>query len=216
MTTKALSKELRRSLERHTLQYSRNIRSAEEWLKGRGISLAVADSYGLGVVDSPPPGYDGLYGRLSIPYLTDAGPVNMTFRCMKDHGGEKCKAFGHEKYYTWKGLETNLYGVQCVDWADDWIVLCEGELDALTWQMAGVPALGFSGVKKWRNHWKLNFEDFSTIYVASDADKAGDEMWKSVSDRIPFSKRLRYPDGEDANSTFVKYGPEVLRDMIKA
>lgn len=205
-----LSAEQRRYLERAVLQYTESLDEAADWLGARGIDLDHARSSGLGVVTDPLPGHEHLDGRLAIPYLTDAGPVNMSFRCIRC---EKCK--GHGKYMQSKGLKTNLYGVQSIRHADDWMVVCEGELDALIWQQIGVPAIGISGAEKWMPHWSSVLEDFSRVYVAEDGDEAGRHLWDRISSEISNAIRMRMPDGHDTNSAFLEWGAEYLIGRIK-
>ena len=213
MTSKVLSKEQRRFLEKATLLYAKNLDAAAVWLAGRGIDLEHARSRGLGVVTDPLPGHEKLRGRLSIPYLTDAGPVNINFRCMRDHN---CKEVpDHGKYDKRKGSPNNLYGVQSVAWAEDWIVLCEGEIDALTWHQAGVPALGIPGANNWKEHWNNILEDFSRWYVATDGEDSGDGLWKRASFELDNAIKIEYPPGEDTNSMFVKHGKDYLLSRIK-
>lgn len=201
-----LSKEQREFLERATLRYSESLGVAAEWLAARGIELDHAASSALGVVVDPLPGHEHLAGRLAIPYLTDAGPVNMTFRTMVDRG---------PKYLLQPGLKANLYGVQTMRFAEDWIVVTEGELDALIWHQIGVPAIGISGAEKWVPHWTNVLEDFSRVYVAEDGDDAGEKLWNRISSECSTAVRMRMPDGEDSNSMFLKKGKDYLLGRIR-
>lgn len=212
-----LSKEQRKYLERAWETYAPHLGEAEAWLAGRGISLEHAASAGLGVVRDPLPGHESARGYLAIPYLTDAGPINFNFRCIQDHD---CKVTpDHSKYWRRKGSGVNLYGVQSVAWAEDWIVVTEGELDALVWQMIGVPAIGIPGAENWKPHWANVLEDFSRVYLAEDGDKAGKDLWMAMSDHIDQSNtmvvRMRMPDGEDSGSMYLKNGKDYLLGRIK-
>lgn len=212
----ALSKEQRRLLETATLQYARHLDVAEEWLAGRGLDLEFARSEGLGVVTEPLDGHGHLRGRLAIPYLTDYGPVNITFRCMQNH---ICKEIpDHSKYAFLSGFKTNMYGVQSIDQAEDWIVMTEGEIDRLTWVQLGVPALGISGAKKWQDHWPLILEDFSTVYFVQDGDADGKLLYEKVSYKVDQAKtqviRIKMPDGEDTNSMYLKRGKGYLMERL--
>lgn len=175
--------------------------------------MEFARSNALGVVIDPLPGHEHLNGRLSIPYLTDAGPVNMTFRCLKDHN---CKEVpDHSKYTFKRNSGTNLYGAQTAAWADEWILVVEGEIDALTWHQIGVPAFGISGATKWQDHWVNVFEDFSRVYVVREGDAAGEKFWDKVSSRVDHSIMVKLPDGEDSNSMYAKHGRDALLSRIK-
>lgn len=212
-----LSREQRQYLERAWETYSRNLGDAEGWLAGRGLDLEFARSRGLGVVRDPLPGHEKMSGYLAIPYLTKAGPVNMQFRCIQDHN---CKEIvDHQKYRKRKGSPVNLYGVQSIHWAEDWIVVTEGEIDALTWQQIGVPALAVPGAENWKEHWANLLEDFSRVYLAEDGDNAGKDLWIAMSEHIDQGNtmviRMRMPDGEDSNSMYLKHGKDYLLGRIK-
>lgn len=206
-----LSNVQKRSLEKATLQYGTHLDEAEEYLKARAIGLEVARSVGLGVVRDPLPGHEGLEGRLAIPYLTDYGPVNMTFRCLRDHN---CKTSGCPKYLLWSGLEANIYSIQSLKYASDWIAVTEGELDALSMNIAGVPCVGISGAGKWKDHWNNVFEDFTRVYVIQEGDDAG-KKFADMLVREVSAIRVKLPAGEDSNSLLVKYGPEALKARIR-
>jgi DNA primase len=206
-----LSVTQRRSLERATMEYLRHLEEALDYLGRRGITEEVARSAGLGVVRNPIPGHEYLEGRLAIPYLTDDGPVNMNFRCIEAHD---CKAAKHAKYMMWAGLETNLYGVQAIRQADDWIAVSEGEIDSLTLKMCGIPAVGIGGATKWEEHWNNVFEDFTRIYVFQDGDEAG-KKFGDVLVREVGAIRIALPSGQDVNSVYMQYGPDQLTGMIR-
>lgn len=206
----ALSKEQRRFLERATLQYASHLDEAQGVLEARGLEMGLARSSALGVVRDPLPGHEHHTGKLVIPYLTDAGPVNLTFRCLRDHGHE-----GHGKYVREKGLPGNLYNVQAIAYAEEWIVVTEGELDALIMKQIGIPALAVPGVEHWKEHWPNVFEDFSRVYLFEDGDSAGEKLWNKMSYELSNVIRVKMPDGEDVNSMFVKSGAEYLINRIK-
>lgn len=208
-----LSKEQRKYLERATLQYASHLDDAAEWLEGRGLDLEFARSKGLGVVRDALPGHEHVSGYLAFPYLTDRGPVAMTFRCLQAHA---CKEVpGHSKMGKRKGTETRLYGVQSLEEATDWCVLTEGEIDALTWQQMGVPAVGVPGAEVWEEHWVNVFEDFSRVYLAEDGDNAGKDLWVNSSEHLTNMIRMKMPDGEDSNSMYLKAGKDYLLGRIK-
>lgn len=199
-------------LEKATLQYMENLHLAGDFLARRAISEEAAVTAALGVVEGDiPPAHFHLRGRLAIPYLTDAGPVNMNFRCMEDHD---CREHGHNKYMKMKGMETNLYGVQHYHNEGDFVCLTEGELDAITLNMVGLPAIGVPGAENWKPHWNRIFEDFETVYIFSDGDEAGQKFAEKVGQEVPTSVNIRMPDGHDVNSAFRELGSEFLLERI--
>lgn len=208
-----LSNEQRKLLERATLRYHDHLDEAADALAARGIDLEHARSNVLGVVRDPLPGHEGSEGRLAIPYITDAGPVNMSFRCLRPH---KCGEVGCPKYLMQEKVSTNLYGVQSVTWAKEWIAVTEGEIDCLTLTQIGIPAVGIPGAKKWEKHWANVFEDFSRVYLFEDGDDAGEELWEAVHHNLNVTTvRVTMEDGEDVNSTFLKRGADHLLSRIR-
>lgn len=208
----ALSSERKRFLEKYTLQYMEHVGEQAEYLAARGIDPELAKSAGLGVVTNPPPQHEMFEGSISIPYLTDFGPVNMRFRCMKDH---QCKEFGHGKYSMMKGWHGNLYSVQQIAEAEDWIAVTEGEFDALILQKVGIPAIGIPGSTMWKEHWPNVFEDFSLVYLFTDGDMAGDKMWERWSHEIGNCVRVKMPPKHDVSSYYTEYGKDALRAKVK-
>jgi len=208
-----LSVVQRKSLARALDTYRKHLDEGLEYLAGRGIDQAAALSAGLGVVRDPLPGHEYLVGRLAIPYLTPAGPVNYNFRCMQDHS---CKeVHPHQgKYMMWHGLPVTLYNVEALHVAGQSIAAAEGEIDALSSTLAGIPCVGISGATKWQDHWKNVFEDFSSVYAWQEGDDAG----KKFGDRMVAEVnaiRVVLPAREDVNSIWVASGTEALRARIR-
>lgn len=207
-----LSKEQRTFLESATLRYMDHLDEAEDWLAGRGLRMDHARSNGLGVVRNPNQLHAAYEGRLAIPYLTDAGPVTMAFRCIS-HAGP---CVGHKKILFPPKSGTYLYGVQSLQDADEWIAVTEGEIDRLTLTQIGIPAVGIAGAEKWEPHWSNVFEDFSKIIVFRDGDQPGKDMAKSIRYNVNTSViTVDTPDGEDVNSIYMKEGADWLLDWIK-
>ena len=86
-----------------TQKYSANIYQAEDYLRQRGISLEVARLARLGVVVEPEPGQEQFAGRLSIPYVTKTGVVDLRFRSLNPAV--------EPKYMGMTGAETKMYNV---------------------------------------------------------------------------------------------------------
>jgi twinkle protein len=100
------------------------------------------------------------------------------------HGGElvNCKYLklerkdGKKQVRQEKDAEPCLFGWQAIPDRARSVVICEGELDAMTWWQCGFPALsvwsGAGNVQWIENEWD-RLAQFDTIYVAFDADDAG-------------------------------------------
>ena len=210
-----LSEEQRNLLNEAMARYSEHLDEALPYLKGRGISEATARTRGLGIVRDPVVGHENRVGRLAIPYVTQSGVVNMTFRCIQDH---ECKFLNHGKYLELAGAGTNLYGVNDIVEKNSLdICITEGEIDAIVLsEEVGIPAVGISGKDKWLPWWKQIFSDFRRVYVFKDGDEAGDKLAEKVQKEMGMKAVIcRMPDGEDVNSAYLEYGADYLKGFIK-
>lgn len=211
MTFKPPSNAQRATLERAQKLYSRNVDAALPYLATRGLTRDHAVTAGLGVVTGELVDHESLKGRLSIPYITPEGVVNMAFRCMQNH---KCGASGCPKYIQSEGLGVNLYHVMTYQTAGDFICLAEGELDALTLNVCGIPAFGISGAGKWEKHWTSIMDDFEYVYVMVDGDEGGQKFLARVRKAVPHAVAIQMPDEEDVNSMYVKHGTLYLHERL--
>lgn len=205
--------EQRLSFAQAASQYQRDLAvhtDAQAYLESRGFTEQVAQQFRLGVVTSPLVGHERYRGRLAIPYLTPAGPVNFRFRCLEQHG---CSEAGHGKYLGLEGLETNLYNVGDLKKTGDGVAVCEGELDAITLSMSGIPAVAVPGASSWKKHYRLCLEDFTRVYAFGDADDAGKSLNKKLIESVR-AVPVRLPKGEDCNSLYLKEGPDGLKRLI--
>jgi DNA primase len=205
-----LTVEQRISLEFAAASYAKNIDQAAEYLSGRGFSEESAHEFRLGVVVEPVPGDDQFTGRLSIPYITRSGVVDIRYRCLQQHD---CKEVNCKKYLGHPGKPLRLFNVEGLFVAGDFIVLCEGELDTIAATQAGFPAVGVPGTGGWKPHFNRIFEDYQRVYLFADGDEAGKKFGAKLSAEVS-AIVVPMPDGEDVNSTYLKYGEEYLRSRI--
>lgn len=208
-----LTKEQRISLESQTARYQSNLYVAEGYLAGRGISEDTAVSARLGVVDEPIHGdTDAPYNRLSIPFLTRSGVVDIRYRCTREHN---CSESGCSKYLGRPGGSLRIYGVEHLVSAASAVSVTEGELDALTIVQLGYPAVGLPGAQSWKPHWRRLFEDFNRIFVFGDGDEAGRHFARSFASHFPQTAEIVYmEEGEDVNSIYMKEGDEYFNRIL--
>lgn len=194
-------------LGRATERYAENIYQAEAYLKQRGIPLEVARLARLGVVVEPETGHEAFAGRLSIPYITKTGIVDLRFRSLNPAV--------EPKYMGLTGAETKMYNVLDVERAGDFIGVCEGELDTLTMSACiGIPCIGVPGANSWKRHYTRLLADFERVFVFADGDQAGTEFARSLARELPVTI-VQLPDGEDVNSMYVQYGLDYIRSKVK-
>lgn len=203
-----LSNSQRSLLERASQAYEANIHLAKEYLEKRGLSLEDARGARLGVVVDPVQGHEHCRGRLSIPYVTQTGIVDIRFRTL-----------GHDepKYLGLSGARTGLYNVNDLFTEGDYIAVTEGEIDALTLHFnVGIPAVGIPGANSWKPHYRRLLQDFDTIYVFCDGDQPGRDFAKAIAKEVRGVVPLEMPEGEDVNSMFLSSGKDYFLNRMAA
>jgi len=196
----------RELLERASEKYAANIYQAEDYLKSRGISMEIARLAQLGVVAEPDVGHEQYTGRLSIPYITKTGVVDIRFRSLNPAV--------EPKYMGMVGAETRMYNVIDVQRAGDWIGVCEGELDTLTMsRCVGFPCVGVPGANSWKKHYTRLLADFERVFVFADGDAPGREFANSLARELPVTV-VGFGDGQDVNSMFVSHGKDYILEKI--
>ena len=191
-------------LARAVSKYSENIHLAEDYLASRGITKEVARLAQFGVVVEPEVGQEAFVGRLSIPYITKTGVVDLRFRALNPAV--------EPKYMGMTGAETKMYNVMDIEKAGDWIGVCEGELDTITMShCVGMPCIGVPGANSWKKHYTRLLADFERVLVFADGDQPGKEFATSLSRELPVTI-VQMPEGEDVNSTYIKHGVQFIRE----
>jgi DNA primase len=220
-----LSAEQRRFFEQAATQYQSDLAgdtAAQAYLMTRGIGPSEAGTFRLGVVRRPLAGHESYRGRLCIPYLTPAGPVNLRFRCAEQHvcdqtvlwTDDKGKPHYCAKYLSLQDTDGNLFNVLDLKKDSPFICVTEGEIDAMSLSLAGLPAVGVPGVDTWQKHFSRCLEDFEVIYAFGDGDKAGGKFSNFLA-RETRARPIRMPAGEDCNSIYVKEGADGLRRLLE-
>lgn len=209
-----LTQEQRNLLENQTSQYQSNLYVAAEYLGQRGITEATAVSARLGVVDEPIHGdADAPYNRLTIPFISRSGVVDIRYRCIRGHD---CVEFGCPKYLGRPGSSLRIYGVENLVTASSTIGVAEGELDALILNQLGYEAVGLPGAESWKRHWRRLFEDFERVVVFGDGDPAGKRFIRKFMDEFPQAvEGVQLPDDEDVNSMFLKEGSGFFDSILR-
>ena len=186
--------------------YAENIYLAEDYLASRGIPLEVARLASLGVVAEPETGHEAYAGRLSIPYITKTGVVDLRFRSLNPAV--------EPKYMGMTGAETKMYNVLDVERASDYIAVCEGEIDTLTLsRIIGVPCVGVPGANSWKKHYTRLLADFERVFIFADGDQPGTEFARSLARELPVTI-IQSPDGHDVNSLFLQEGTDYFHSKM--
>lgn len=186
--------------------YAESIYLAEDYLQSRGIPLEVARLASLGVVAEPETGHEAYVGRLSIPYITKTGVVDLRFRSLNPAV--------EPKYMGMTGAETKMYNVLDVERASDYIAVCEGEIDTLTLsRIIGVPCVGVPGANSWKKHYTRLLADFERVFIFADGDQPGTEFARSLARELPVTI-IQSPDGHDVNSLFLQEGTDYFHSKM--
>ena len=203
MKQSVLQKEL---LGKAAAQYAESIYQAEDYLRSRGIPLEIARLASLGVVAEPETGHEAFKGRLSIPYITKTGVVDLRFRSLNPAV--------EPKYMGMTGAETKMYNVLDVERASDFIGVCEGELDTLTLSACvGIPCVGVPGANSWKKHYTRLLADFERVFIFADGDQPGTQFATSLDRELP-GTIMQLPDGHDVNSMFVQEGADYFHQKM--
>jgi DNA primase len=223
---KIQSEELKTFLAKATKEYHESLPGspAEGYLESRGLlnpeNREALSRFRIGFVDNPLPGHEMYRGWLAIPYLR-LGPsksgalkgwsiATMKFRCIEDHDCEQVHPrIG--KYMSHPGSNSHLFNTLDIQNSDNEIAICEGELDAITAHLCGIPAVAVPGVKNWKDHYYRLFKGFKTVWIFADGDTWGEGLAKKLSDGMGDKLRIiKMPDGEDVNSMVLKHGKQAL------
>jgi DNA primase len=223
--------EQRQFFESAASQYQLDLRtdtSAQAYLTGRGISAQVAATFRLGVLRRPLLGHEAYANRLSVPYLTPAGVVTFTFRCIERHtkrtevvpGNNQwvdvpasCGDRQHPKYLAPEGADRTLFNVLDLKKDSPVLYVCEGEIDTIILSSLGYPAVGVPGVENWKTHFSKCLEDYAQVYVVCDGDDPGHKLGSFLAREVR-ARSIRLPRGEDVNSLYVKGGSDALSEVL--
>ncbi|GAA1585704.1 toprim domain-containing protein [Nocardia ninae] len=169
----------------------------------------------LGFVAEPLPGHEDYSGFLAIPYLRTAADgvlsvVSIRFRCI----ATDCEHQGHGKYMTLAGDRPRLYNSADLLVPSRFILLTEGELDAIAAHRIGLPAVGIPGSTAWQPHFREPFLGYESAIIPADGDKPGRKFAVQTSKHLPNSKVIYLPDGEDVNSLIMSEGPKAFKERL--
>lgn len=169
----------------------------------------------IGYVEDPLPGHEWYKDWLAIPYIrkgpaTGWSVATIKFRCIQDHICEQAHPkLG--KYMAHGGAATHIFNTLDLQNSDDEIAICEGELDAITAHLCGIPSIGVPGVQNWKDQYFRLLKGRKKIWMFADGDSYGEGLAKKISDKMGDKvKVIQMPDGEDVNSMVGKYGKAAL------
>jgi DNA primase len=187
-------------------KYENNISQAADWLEDRGLTMADAAMFRLGVVDDPSPESAPYRGRLAIPYLTRAGVVDIRFRTLHSAG---------PKYLSHPGAKPHLFNVAALWRNTHQVAIAEGESDAMVMDLyGGIPTVGVPGAQLWRKHFRHLFTDYDRVLVLGDGDDAGREFSRSIAASMDNAHPVPMPDGMDVCDLYRTAGVSALGRLV--
>lgn len=167
----------------------------------------------LGYVADPLPGHEQYRGMLSIPYIRKGHNgytvVSIRFRCI-DHQ----PSHADHKYNTVAGDTPRLYNTIALQLSNPIVAICEGELDTISAELAGIPAIGVPGAKAWKPHFNEPLFGYEKVFILSDGDQAGRVFADQLLRELPNAVVLPSAPGEDVNSELVKQGRDYLHKKV--
>lgn len=172
------------------------------YLKKRGISERVQRQ--MGVL------YDSRQKAAVIPWnLTEKTLGNVKYRTV----------YGKTFWYHRGGrpIRELVYGIEH---AKATAVICEAEIDAMSWMEAGYSAVAVGGASF--NGMKRDVilrSPIEELIIATDNDKAGGKLRREIEMAMRGHVRVRQAylcgDCKDANEALVKYGTDALREAVE-
>ena len=114
------------------------------------------------------------------------------------------------------GERARLFNTTALLQQSDTIAITEGEIDAISAEACGIPAVGVPGVEAWQPHFVEPFLGYREVYILADGDEAGLRFGNGVAHSLNNAKLIPMPQGEDVNSVFVAGGRDALTERIKS
>lgn len=168
-------------------------------------------------------------GNIVFPFYRDGVLTYVKYRKPKNHKKED----KDPKEWQMKNTEPILFGMDMVSYNKP-LVICEGEIDALSLYEAGVTNVVSvpSGCNNmdWVNNCYDWVDQFNQIILFGDSDEPGLEMISVLSKRLGEDRCMipsTYPElvfngkdynrlCKDANEILYAYGPETLKALVDA
>lgn len=153
-------------------------------------------------------------GWLAVPYLRWSpwrgwSVASIRFRCLQEH-----EHTGHGKYQTIAGDRPRLYNTRALTKYSKDMAITEGEIDAISAELAGVPAVGVPGSQMWKPYFRELFLGYRNVNILADGDEAGMDFARQVAKTLPNARIIPMPDGEDVNSLVINQGEHALLERI--
>lgn len=174
------------------------------YLLSRGICEEVQRKFSIGYGEEIP-------GHTAIPWYNTKGQLaNVKYRSTRD------KRFFYAKDAT--PVSSLVYGLDIAEreGARE-VVICEGEIDALSWETAGMSAIALGGAHASSVQIDLIKRScIRTLYLGGDNDEQGrklnDQIWQDLGGHADIFT-IEYGEYKDANDVLMAKGVEGLEEV---
>ena len=152
------------------------------------------------------------YGFVAIPWYTPDGKLaNVKYRATRG------KTFFYERNA--RPIRELVFGSELYTNSTNDLVICEAEIDALSWRTAGFNAIAVGGVAFTQQQSDIIRRlPFSRLVVAGDNDKAGarfnTQVLQAIKGRDLAVIQWRNSDCKDANDVLCKHGVGALKEAF--
>jgi DNA primase len=119
------------------------------------------------------------------------------------------------KYMTKAGDQVWMYNTAALVKHSPLVAITEGEIDAITAQLCGVPAVGVPGSQMWKPYFRELFVGYRDVFILSDGDEAGMQFATGVAKTLPNAKVIPMPAGLDVNQLVIERGREALLSKLR-
>ena len=204
-----------------------------DYLAGRGIDVAIAAKAGVRYCSDPSGMWDlatkdtvkasvltSFYGFqrarvpfIVFPYILAGRPVFLKGRCLLSKVDADARKM--TRFLNTGGHVPCLWNHDAIASADR-VLICEGEIDALTALTAGHIGVCLPGWSHWKDTWTAEFIDKMVVLVL-DADDAGRKGSKLVAKSflqagLPAPRQVVFPEGQDLNEFFLSRKTESMTE----
>lgn len=189
----------------------------QEWFQRREIPLDVWQRRGVSLTRVYFPQIEDEAEAIAFPYYRDGELVNVKYRMLE------------EKYFRMApGAERILYGLDEIQ--GNTVVWCEGELDALALEAAGIRSVisvpdgapapdtkNYESKFDYLSSAELLLSGITQHILAVDNDAPGQALARELARRLGPEKCYQViwsSECKDANDVLMSYGPETLKECI--
>lgn len=198
------------AIRKHRFGYAPGDKSLMRHLMKKGFSFADMTASGL-VTNGEGGLVDTFNDDLTFCYQVEGSVVMIRARR---------PPWDNERKYKYKSpphIPGRLFNSEVCWTKPSTVVIAEGEIDCITLDDHGIPAVGVPGANIWRPTWTDYFADVERILVAFDPDEAGKEGAAKL--KMLFGRKVQVldlPESTDVNSFFQSHSVQEWDELVNA